>query len=131
MIKKLEIKTVPVPNNSALVKNVGMDNESLFDKINELVDVVNALIKENNIHEKQVDELQMKKTSDPFAEQRKWIGKLCWFWDNKKEDGFYCVLGRIDKDDEYPYVRQGYWDARYKHCEPVSEDLIYKGGDNE
>ena len=43
MIEKLEIKTVPVPNNPAVVKNEGMDNESLFYKINELVDAVNEL----------------------------------------------------------------------------------------
>lgn len=30
------------------------------NKINELVDVVNALIESNNIHEKQIDKLQMK-----------------------------------------------------------------------
>lgn len=32
----------------------------LFNKINELVEYVNALIESNNIHEKQIDELQMK-----------------------------------------------------------------------
>ena len=30
------------------------------EKINELVDYVNALIESNNIHEKQIDEIQMK-----------------------------------------------------------------------
>ena len=32
----------------------------LVDKINKLVDYVNALIESNNIHEKQIDKLQMK-----------------------------------------------------------------------
>lgn len=32
----------------------------LQNKINELIDVINTLVKENNIHEKQIDELQMK-----------------------------------------------------------------------
>lgn len=32
----------------------------LVDKINELVDYVNALIESNNVHEKQIDKLQMK-----------------------------------------------------------------------
>ena len=31
-----------------------------INKINELVDVVNTLVEENNIHERQIDELQMK-----------------------------------------------------------------------
>jgi len=35
-------------------------NHVLTHKINQLVDAVNALIKENNTHEKQIDELQMK-----------------------------------------------------------------------
>ena len=41
MIKKLEKREVSLPNNPATVKWVGMDNESLFNKINELVDAVN------------------------------------------------------------------------------------------
>jgi hypothetical protein len=32
----------------------------MLNKINELVEYVNALIESNNIHEKQIDELQMK-----------------------------------------------------------------------
>lgn len=32
----------------------------IWDKINELVDYTNALIESSNIHEKQIDELQMK-----------------------------------------------------------------------
>lgn len=32
----------------------------VMDKINQIVDYVNALIESNNIHEKQIDELQMK-----------------------------------------------------------------------
>ena len=43
MIKKLEKREVSLPNNPATVKWVGMDNESLFNKINELVDAVNEL----------------------------------------------------------------------------------------
>lgn len=35
-------------------------HEMLVDKINELVNYINALIESNNIHEKQIDELQMK-----------------------------------------------------------------------
>lgn len=33
---------------------------SLQNKINELIDVINTLVQENNIHEKQIDKLQMK-----------------------------------------------------------------------
>lgn len=34
--------------------------EILCNKINELVDIVNALVEENNIHERQIDKLQIK-----------------------------------------------------------------------
>lgn len=36
------------------------DEAEIIEKINELVEYVNALIESNNIHEKQIDELQMK-----------------------------------------------------------------------
>ena len=39
----------------------------LMGKINELVNYVNALIKSNNIHEKQIDELQMKIEPEKYA----------------------------------------------------------------
>lgn len=119
-------------------------------KINELVDVVNALIKENNIHEMQIDELQMKvepeklsqfvnaadleKQDDPYAEQRKWVGKLCRFWDEKEEEKVFGILTTIDSDcglsDMCPY-----WNDTtknwFEHCEPVKDDIIYQGGDND
>ena len=39
---------------------IGPDYQEVVDKVNELVEIVTALIKENNIHEKQIDELQMR-----------------------------------------------------------------------
>lgn len=41
MIEKLQTREIPLPNNPAVVENIGMDNKSLFEKINELVDAVN------------------------------------------------------------------------------------------
>ena len=121
-------------------------------KLNEVIEVVNVLIKENNIHEKQIDSLQIdirpileeRKSEikiyeeiiqsikkDPYAEQRKWIGKLCWFWDNEDEkDGFinkwYGTLDNID-----PHCKCGAYCmglGHYEHCEPVKPDdnIIYK-----
>ena len=45
MLKKLTTYPRPLPNNPVVVEYVGMDNKSLFDKINELVDAVNELQK--------------------------------------------------------------------------------------
>lgn len=130
------------------------------EKINELVDAVNdldglisltnnavqALAKENNIHEKQIDELQMKLEpekcgipdgddaiqevihTDPYAEQRKWIGKICEFWDNDKTQTIsYGVLTNIDTAFGVCYCCNDEYD--YDNCQPVKpdDDIIYKG----
>ena len=104
---------------------------TMVKKHNALVGVVNALVESNNIHEKQIDELQMKKTSDPYAEQRKWVGKLCKFWDYDKTNASYSVLYEINEYSEYLYIKPS--GNAYKYCEPVKtdDDIIYKGGNNE
>lgn len=69
--------------------------------------------------------------ADPYAEQHKWDGKLCRFWNVNKDNSTYGILEKVVinwayrfkmKDD--PYL----WD----HCEPVKpdDDIIYKGGNN-
>lgn len=140
------------------------------DKINELIDTVNelheeaesyartrayheklidTLVAENNIHERQIDELQIKvnklapninfaqpevkeNVQDKFAEQRKWIGKFCKFWDNDDGETESCgLLDEINEDNFHPFA--SYLCGNWKHCEPVKpdDDIIYKGGDNE
>lgn len=140
MIEKLEIKKVPVPNNPTLAKNVGMDNESLFDKINELVDVVNELqlsikpiLEERESGIKVYEEAQDmydKAQADPYAEQRKWIGSLVEY---KLGDLFlYGILTDIKDGYTLPFVIDG---ASYTdNCWLPDESVIYhktKGGDNE
>lgn len=136
--------------------------------VNELVDVVNAIQKEReaerfeiqewigileavresvNIHEKQIDELQMKLEAekcdipdsddaiqevihaDPYAEQKKWIGKLCKFWDDDNTNSSCGILTSIDTEtfEEPQFVCNDEYD--YEHCEPVKpdDDVIYKG----
>ena len=99
-------------------------------KLNELIDVVNTLIKENNTHEQQIDKLQMKiepeKCEDPYAEQRKWIGKACWFWDDDNTNSSCGILTSIDTETfkEPQFVCNDEYD--YEHCEPVKDDIIYK-----
>ena len=132
----------------------------LAEKINELVDVVNTIQKEReterfeiqewidileavrksvNVHEKQIDELQMKVEPekckapvDPYAEQRKWIGCLCRFWNFKDGAIDIGILKAVDNlKPIIPYVND--IDCSYAFCEPVlpDDDIIYKGGDNE
>ena len=140
MIEKLEIKTVP--NNPTIVKNVGMDNESLFYKINELVDAVNSIV---SVQEKLIDSRFVVETKHetpvaPYAEQRKWIGKLCRFW-NKTEytDDLYGFLtdivptNKYKPEDNYFVPFKDEFGSFYEHCEPVKpdDDIIYKGDDND
>ena len=70
---------------------------------------------------------------DKFAEQRKWIGKVCWFWDDDNTSSSCGILTSIDTETfkEPQFVCNDEYD--YEHCEPVKpdDDIIYKGGDNE
>lgn len=72
-----------------------------------------------------IDEaLKMGKKVDPYAEQRKWVGKLCRFWDFVYDHYYFDTLKGIT--DKGLFIgHNGSWE----HCEPVKpdEDIIYKG----
>lgn len=103
-------------------------NSDIFCKINELVDVVNSIIsvQDRMIGCTTLDIPESYKT-DHYAEQRKWIGKLCKFWDYDGEEKRFGILECINKNNPYPYCTSGDW--WYGHCEPVKsdDDAIYKG----
>lgn len=74
--------------------------------------------------------------ADPYAEQRKWIGKLCKFWFADAENPTFGILDFVDAGPHpEPFhincgeSEQGW----FPHCEPVKpdDDIIYKGGDND
>ena len=119
-------------------------------KINELVDAVNKIQLANDVIFNRIDMLNNAicniqnritalddptyheaepEPADPYAEQRKWVGKACWFWDEKEEEKVFGILTTIDSDcglsDMCPY-----WNDTtknwFEHCEPVKEDIIYK-----
>jgi len=110
----------------------------LAEKINELVDVVN---KQQDIIRQigewgsskgeclwcdTLTEFNPEKPQDPYAEQRKWIGKLCRAFDDDETTA--TVFGILEKiiGPANPYLVNG---AFYEHCEPVKpdDDIIYKG----
>ncbi len=72
-----------------------------------------------------------KIAQDPYAEQRRWIGKLCKFWDDDafvtSNDWAFGILTSIDKGMQYQYCCNE--NCNFKHCEPVKpdSDIIYKG----
>lgn len=132
-------------------------NTEIANKINELVSVVNALqAKDDEIREwvgivsdlcKRVKNLasvgliygtpEPKTHTDPYAEQRKWIGKLCKFWDHLDAPKCIDILAKIDDEHlDYPFGASCTKDTEnvlfFKHCEPITADdeLIYKPNGN-
>lgn len=159
MIKKIEITTNEQPQTE-LEKAILRVFNGVATKLNEIIDAVNTIQKEReaerfeikewidileavrksvNTHEKQIDKLQMKLEPekceipvDPYAEQRKWIGKACWFWDGGAKTRAFGKLNQVDTEyNDAPFQTNfGQW---YEHCEPVKpdDDIIYKGDNNE
>ena len=83
----------------------GLDH-SWLNKINELVDAVNNLQTANTHIQNDLFEMRHPKPdgddaiqevihADPYAEQRKWIGKVCKFWDDDPNDYVFDKLKEI------------------------------------
>lgn len=94
---------------------------TLVRKINELVDAVNEIM----TCRFETDEEPAENLQEPYAEQRKWIGKLCKFWDIDNNYLYYGPLTKIR--DTGPYYYECNQRICYVHCEPVKDDVIYKG----
>lgn len=118
-------------------------NHALAHKINELVDIVNELQKQidkmscaildlatPNGENKALESIkaESKTPADPYAEQRKWIGCLCRFWNFKDGAVDIGILKAVDNlIPAIPYISD--IDCSYAYCEPVKQDddIIYKG----
>lgn len=134
MIEKLEpIKCFNCSDTpQAKMQHHNYHNDCI-NKINELVDAVNVLQESMDLVQSTL--VEEPEPADPYAEQRKWIGKICRFWndDESLEDSTYGELVNIfDAPHEDCPFQCGYGEW-YEHCEPVKpdDDIIYKGGDNE
>ncbi len=111
-------------------------------KVNELIVAVNELqatiskwkkiktpTEKFSVTESVTNSLEKMNSQDaPYAEQRRWIGKLCRFWGGDPNDYVFDILKEIACGG---YIKEGGF--IYSHCEPVKpdDDIIYKGGDNE
>lgn len=146
MIEKLQLQS-----NERLVfnKDFQLACRYIQNKINEIADTVNELQKNYDnvciwVGEQKLnynpdttkglstlveepdgdDAIQEVIHADPFAEQRKWIGKLCKFWDFVYDSYYFDTLKGIT--DEGLFIgHNGSWE----HCEPVkpTDSIIYKG----
>lgn len=131
MIKKLEkhIGTIKTGNVIYDAMKPASINE-MHEKINELVDAVNNIV---SVQEKLIDsrfvvETKHEAPADPYAEQRRWIGKLCWFWiSGKNNKNHYGKLKQIDPFSKHHYTDEDL--ACWDFCEPVKpdDDIIYRG----
>ena len=131
MIEKIDLlKTKPFWFESG---NRPSGLELVNDKINELVDTVNNIV---SVQEKLIDsrfvvETKHEAPADQYAEQRKCLCKLCWFWNDDKADKVFGILTGVFDEADRPFERS-INQTLYEHCEPVKpdDDIIYKGGDN-
>ena len=113
--------------------------KNLLLKVDELVDAVNELQENQNAYWTDIAEIKKElqtraeNVKDKFAEQRKWVGKVCWFWDDDNTNSSCGILTSIDTETfkEPQFVCNDEYD--YEHCEPVKpdDDIIYKGGSND
>ena len=134
MIEKLNTKEFKKDCGAfgILVERKLATDEEMQEKINELVDAVNSLRDDCNLLMGYIAPENKCKAepADPYNEQRKWIGKLCRFYDDDafitSNDWAFGVLTSIDKGMQYQYCCNEI--CNFKHCEPVSpeDDIIYK-----
>lgn len=118
-----------------MIKKLPINNYStpIEEKINEIIDTIYDMqlaISNLDPDSEWYDGNHIADTSkkvDHYAEQKKWIGRLCRFWDdNFKTIKCLGVLTRIDETAIVPYeADNGFW---YCACEPVKpdDDVIFK-----
>lgn len=151
MIEKLQTSLAKEINAYSMTQNHVVAG-IIIDKINELIDLVKeqqqqlnnhmcrlVVLESDNKNIKDVfdqlhPELKIVRTLtqvdpiDPYAEQRKWIGKLCRFWNFKDGAVDIGILKAVDNlKPTIPYIND--IDCSYAFCEPVKPDdnIIYKG----
>ena len=97
-----------------------LDDPTYHQEAQDMYD--NAIL--DALKDKQVD--VVVEPADKFAEQKRWLHKLCWFWNDACCD-YIGVLYEIHDLDETPFEND--LGEKYQHCKPVKpdDDIIYKG----
>ena len=108
-----------------LKRPVKIGGTTFREKINELVDAVNNLQKDYDNICVWVGEQKLKTPTNPYAEQRKWIGHLVEY--GNADDGFkYGILTNIEPIyDSYPFEIDNGRDAT-ADCWLPDESVFYK-----
>lgn len=147
---KLQIKESDLNNPEPFYAQERKACKMLIDTVNQLVDAVNELqavipkiekveIPANNVADRMIGcttlGIPESYKIDLYAEQRRWIGKLCKFRDKdyKKDRWDYGLLQAVEKAETAHIWKTGcfkhnlgHW---YDYCEPVKPDdpIVYKG----
>ena len=136
MIKKLEDVYAGIISKKDIILKI---NE-LVDTVDELKQFVNSCDKQIGILAEQISKLQTRaenvqsdtesrpeNVQDPYTEQRKWIGKLCMFWNDYKSEYIVDFLRAVSETRQtFPFRGNKDW---YKNCEPIypASAFIYQG----
>ena len=56
------------------------------------------------------------------VDESKWIGCLCWFWNEYPKEKHLGILEKIETDYDHPYRVP--IDRGYQYCRPVRRDEI-------
>ena len=131
MIEKLDVIRDSENCVDAFGETYNVAGKGVIPKINEIIDYLESIRNIINVHEREIDQLQMSASVDniitKYEDERKWIGKLCKFRDDKEFSWQYGILTDIVVGTDYPY-----WmgNIEFAECQPVLEeefkDVIYK-----
>lgn len=140
MIEKVEIITNMQPQTE-LEKSILRVFNGVATKLNEVIDAVNGVLAAQEqyatIYNEDIAPMltpENEEPTDPYAEQRRWIGCVCRFWYDNPNDTLLDYLDKIQTGRngvvQYYSKESGDW---FPHCEPVlpTDNAIYKGGNNE
>lgn len=130
MIEKLQKHEII--RHGVVIEKHGCEPREIIDKINEIIDIIYDMqlaISNLDPDSEWYDGNHIADTSkkvDPYAEQRKWIGKVCKFWDNLDTNYFLALLAEIQEKEPMPF--EDYRGNQWHHCEPVKpdDDIIFK-----
>lgn len=129
MIEKLDVIKDSENCVDAFGETYNVAGKGVIPKINEIIDYLESIRNIINVHEREIDQLQMNVSPEKcnYDNERKWIGKLCKFRDGGYAPWQYGILTDITPGVEFPYWMR---DIEFAECQPVLEeefkDVIYK-----
>ena len=127
MIERFNLEKVNNPGEATLLAYAKLNE--LVDAVNELKENLKPILEERESGIKVYEEVMPNmKPADPYAEQRKWIGKLCRFRDNDCDEWNYGILKSINNIEcSFPFMDAESYE--WAICEPVKtdNDIIFKG----